>query len=114
MGFQSLQLLLCAVRGSTCSLKEQALWMPWVGTVGIIGPAWKQHKDGVKTCLDHPQTEGGSRETAQMPHFMLSCLNKQKDLTFWQTSVSSSSLACRAFIASFVLNPGSLQVKEFI
>lgn len=102
---------LCAVKGRTPSLKEQASGMPWVGTV------WKQHQDGskyVKTCLGHPQTEGGSRETVQMPFFMLSCLNKQKDLTSWQTSVSSHLLTCGAFIVNFVLNPGSLQVKELI
>lgn len=85
MLFGSLQLLLCAVKGRTCSLEQQALWMPWVRAVGIIDPDWKQHKDEgkyVKTCLDHAQTEGSSRETAQVTHFMLSCLNKQKDLTF--------------------------------
>lgn len=86
MLFGSLQLLLCAVKGRTCSLEEQgSSWMLWVGTVGIIDPVWKQHKgEGkyVKTCLDYPQKEGGSRETPQMTHFALPCLNEQKDLTF--------------------------------
>lgn len=75
MLFGSLQLLLCAVKGKTCSLKEQASWMPWVGTMGIIDPVWKQHKDGgkdVKTCLDHPQTEGlkGDSSDAPFPAFL--------------------------------------------
>lgn len=75
MLFGSLQLLLCAVKGKTCSLKEQTSWMPWMGTMGIIDPVWKQRKDGgkdVKTCLDHPQTEGlkGDSSDAPFPAFL--------------------------------------------
>lgn len=76
---------LCAVRGRTPSLKEQASWMPWVGTVGIIGAVWKQHQDGskyVKTCLGHPQTEGAQGRQLRCPFSCyLALINKKISLS---------------------------------